>query len=608
MKFFSDRLPNININSLITSSRWAFRLTWSRHKPLLSGIIVVSFIQSLLPAGLALVSRGLVNTVSNIVTGENDNIDAMLLWLAFGLILTLSFSVSNSINKFFSQRLQDELNLSITSDILSHAAGLDTAQFEDPRFQDILERAQKNTAQNFSQFIDNMLKTITNIIQGVTLLVILVVIEPVIVFLLLPISLPYILYQWRLSKTHYLLKRSRSTKRRWTNYFVTRLTQQESVPEVKLLDLAPLFKRKFRSLMSEFRDQDRKLYIRSCIINVIFAFLSITAVYAAFTRVCFQVTKGALTIGDVAIYGVAVTRLRGTVENTIMAVVTALEQMMFITNLIEFFQIKPQITSKANLTLQPGCVGIELKDVSFTYQGSGKPVLKYFSLKIEPGETIALVGENGAGKTTLVKLIARLYDPNQGRILFDGHDLRNLSLDYLYSQISFVFQNFGRYEATVSDNIAYGNWHQMLHDKKQIEQLACLTGAHDMIKAMPQGYDTMLGRSFGEYTLSGGQWQQIALSRAFARDAKLIILDEPTSNLDARSEYRLFCHFQKMAKGRTTILISHRFSTVSMADRILVMDNGQIVEEGTHKKLLAQGGLYSSLYRLHHRQMAAHPA
>jgi ABC-type multidrug transport system fused ATPase/permease subunit len=241
--------------------------------------------------------------------------------------------------------------------------------------------------------------------------------------------------------------------------------------------------------------------------------------------------------------------------------------------------------------------------VTFTYSGPNEPALKDISLYIKPGETVALVGENGAGKTTLVKLIARLYDPDEGSILFDGVDVKELSLVSLHSKISFVFQTFGRYEATVGENIAYGDLRKVMDDTEKIEQIARLAGVHNMIQAMPQGYNTMLGRIFGEYNPSEGQWQQIALARAFARHAVLLILDEPTSNLDARSEYELFSRFQEVAQGRTTILISHRFSTVSMADRILVMDKGQIVEQGTHQGLITQGGHYASLYRLHLRQM-----
>jgi len=227
------------------------------------------------------------------------------------------------------------------------------------------------------------------------------------------------------------------------------------------------------------------------------------------------------------------------------------------------------------------------------------------SFHIEPGETVALVGENGAGKTTLVKLIARLYDPNEGVIVFDDVNLQDLSLEFLRRQISFVFQRFSRYEATVSENIAFGDWRELLDHPDRVEQLGRMAGVQEMVDTMPHGYETQLGRLFGEFTLSGGQWQKIAISRAFARDSSLLILDEPTANLDARAEFDLFSRFKSLAAGRTTILISHRFSTVSMADRILVLEEGRIIESGTHDALLAQGGQYAALFNLHQRQMNA---
>jgi ATP-binding cassette subfamily B protein len=567
------------------------------------GTIGSYLIQSLVLLGFALSGRGIVNAVVNHLSHTTRDFYDLFFWIGIGLIVTVFDAVSRFSLRLFMQRLEDEMELKITGDILSHADSLELSYFENPRFQDMMERARQNTANKVSQFMNSTLLAVTNLIQAISLIGLLVLIDYLIVLLMIPIAIPYLLYQWHLSKTRYLLEYSRATKRRWTQYFMMLFTNHHSVPEIKILGLGPYFNQKFDALMREFRDQDRKLYFHSFAVNLVFAVVSIATAYAVFLRVAFRVVEAALTVGDVAIFGGAAIRLRASIENAIMAFMDALEQMLYISNLIEFLNIKPGINLNDGLTTYTGRGEIEVKKLTFSYPGSKEPALKNISFYIKSGETVALVGENGAGKTTLVKLIARLYDPDEGSILFEGIGVKEYSIASLHNKISFVFQTFGRYEATVGENIAYGDFRQVMSRPKKIEQIARLAGVHNMIQAMPQGYNTMLGRMFGEFTLSEGQWQQIALARAFARDATLLILDEPTSNLDARSEYELFSRFQEIAKGRTTILISHRFSTVGMADRILVMDKGQIVEQGSHQELIAQGGHYASLYRLHLRQM-----
>ncbi len=594
--------------ALLNKALWAYRRTWSASRFLLTGVVGTALLRAFLPAGLVLIIRGLINAVASALKGGEQTLETILPWLALGLALSLAEALSRITYTYMTRRLHDELDLSVTAEILEHASDLEVAHFEDPGFQDVMERARQNTAGHFSQFINNTLETAAHLIQIATLVAILIFIEPVITLVLILLGIPYLFTHWRFARLRYETEHSRATKRRWSGYFVSQLLGQRSVAEARLLDLPPLFIGRFRSLMAGFRDQDRRLQMRVAGARALFVLVTTAAFYGAFAWVAYRALRGALTIGDVAIFGGITARLTASIEVLVTSVSNAMEEALYISNLMEFLKVEPGIVRGVGLIPSPGPGEVKVQDVHFTYPGSERPALEGVSLHIKPGETLALVGENGAGKTTLAKLIARLYDPDRGRIMFDGTDLRELSPDQLHRRISFVFQVYGRYEATVAENIAYGDWRRMMDDRERVEMIGRLAGVDDIVKTMSRGYDTLLGRMFGEFTLSDGQWQKIAVARALAREASLLILDEPTASLDARTEYDLFSRFREIAEGRTTILISHRFSTVSIADRIAVMDSGRIIEEGTHRELLDLSGQYAGLYELHRRRMDFSPS
>jgi ATP-binding cassette subfamily B protein len=593
-------------------ARWALALTRAAQPRLFIAYWLNAIVGMGCPAGIALSVRGLVNAVeAGIVKSPDFHVDRVYLWLAIGFCATLAMVLTGAFGRYMSRRFEVELASRLRLDVLTHGEAMSCRQRERKEFQDELLRASEQPERHVGQFLTHGVGLIVKVVQGASLMAILVAIEPLLVVLLVPIALPYLLFKWRLAHRHFVEVDAQTAKRRRVTYYARLLGEPEQAAEVTLLGLGPVLLERTRVLLGELRTLLLR-YLRLEILGTLaFSILTVGAVYWAMSRAAFAIIDGQLTIGDLAIYGSAATQLRALVDTGITLIASLRFEVLHVGNLRRFLQTPiddAAATSVASSTPDTKDAerlrgDIAFDNVAFRYPDADRPVLDGLSFRIDAGETVALVGHNGAGKTTVAKLIARLYEPEAGAITFDGVDARALSVASIRAQVAAVFQHFGRYAVSAGDNVAFGDWPRLLDDPAKTQDVARRAGIEEIIERMPEGYDTMLGRAFGAHEPSGGEWQQLAIGRALARDARILILDEPTANLDIEAEARLFERFRELAAGRTTLLVSHRFASVRMADRIFVLHGGRLLESGTHDELMRAHGRYAALYEQHRRHL-----
>ncbi len=584
-------------------------MVWEAEPRYVVGILLLRLARALVPLAVLWIGKLIVDEVVQAITVVGAG--GAIPWVRLGELLALELGIAlvgeglSRVSALLESLLGDLFANRTSVELMRHAATLDLEQFENAEIYDKLERARRQTVGRIGLFT-LLLATVQDLITLVTLAVALAVYVPWLLALLAVAVLPSLLGETHFASLGYSLLYSWTPERRKLDYLRYIAASDVSAKELKLFGLSDFLVGRYDRLSREFYEANKALAIRRSLVSSLLAGVGTLGYYGAYAVIIYLTVvghrspAGLFTIGVLTFLAGSFRQSRDLIQRVLLSLSQIFEQSLYLDDLFTFLAIEPRIRPIAGARPVPSPIqeGFRFEGVGFRYPGAEQWAVRGLDFSLVPGERIALVGENGAGKTTLVKLLARLYDPAEGRILLDGVDLREYDLYSLRRNVGVIFQDFVRYDFLLRENIAVGNIAR-LEDQAGIEGAAGRSLADSVAGRLAGGYDQMLGRRFeGGVDLSGGEWQKVALARAYMRDAQLLILDEPTAALDARAEYEVFLRFSELTKGRMAVLISHRFSTVRMADRILVLRGGELAEQGTHEELLALGGLYSELFQL----------
>jgi len=583
---------------------------WATSPPLLIADIALRIVRAVLPVATLFVGKLIIDDVVVLVregvsadslgaawASGRFNTLAMLLGAEFGLAV-LSDLLGRTVS-LVDSLLSEKYTNATSIRLMQHAATLDLEDFEDSEMQDRLDRARRQTVGR-SALMGQLFGQAQDVVTVISFAAGLIVFAPWLIVLLIVALVPAFLGEAHFNAQSYSLNYAFTPERRLVDYLRLTGASVETAKEVKIFGLNAFLIDRYRDLSQRFYAESRALARRRAAWGSVFATLGTIGYYIAYALIAWRTVHGEFSVGDLTFLSGSFRRLRNLLENLLIGFSQLAGQALYLDDLYSFFETQPEITSPPNALPFPRPIreGFVFEDVGFRYPGAERWAVRNLSFTLHAGEVLALVGENGAGKTTLVKLVARLYDPDEGRILLDGKDLREYDLEALRAHVGVIFQDFVRYAFTAATNVAVGRI-DAREDRPRIERAAEQSLADAVIRRLPQGYDQVMSKRFRDgVDLSGGEWQKIAIARAYMRDADLLILDEPTAALDARSEFEVFQRFKELSAGKTAVLISHRFSTVRMADRILVLDGGRIEEIGTHTELLAAGKRYAELFEL----------
>jgi ATP-binding cassette, subfamily B, bacterial len=585
-------------------------MVWRTSRGLTAASLVLRLVRAVLPVVTLYVGKLIIDNVVLLVQAP-DKPETLGLWLASGLLnwlillllcefaLAVMADVLGRVVSLVDSLLAERVTNASSVRLMEHAAKLDLEDFEDSEFQDQLERARRQTSGRMT-LMGQLFGQAQDIVTVISFAAGLIFYAPWLIVLLLLALVPAFIGEAHFNAQSYSLDFVRTPERRELDYVRQTAASVETAKEVKIFGLNGFLINRYIRLATDFYAANRRLALRRAGWGGLFTAIGTVGYYLAYAYIAWRTLTGKFSIGDLTFLAGSFLRLRSLLEGLLTSFSSTASQALYLNDLFSFFEVKPEILSPANPRSFPNPIerGFEFEDVGFRYPGSERWAVRHLSFTLHAGEVLALVGENGAGKTTLVKLLARLYDPVEGRILLDGHNLREYDLDALRGNMGVIFQDFVRYNLSAGDNIAVGKI-AARDDRARIEHAAKRSQADEVIAKLPGGYQQMIGKRFKDgVELSGGEWQKIAIARAYMREAAVLILDEPTAALDARSEFEVFQRFKELSSGKTAILISHRFSSVRMADRILVLAEGQIEAAGTHDELLAQSGRYSELFEL----------